>query len=180
VGFVGSLKPWHGIDTLLLALRDMSGEPPHLLIVGEGPMREWIEEFVHSANMNNRVTLTGWVDNQSLPSYIQAMDIAVAPYPAMDDFYFSPLKLFEYLAMGVPVVASSLGQVNKIVKHNVNGLLCQAGDVRDLTEKLRRLADDPDLRKTMSKHAVDTAGERTWRCNAMDIIDIVTPLVRAA
>ena len=77
----------------------------------------------------------------------RASSMAVAPYPALDRFYFSPLKLYEYLAMGKAVVASAIGQVCEVIDDGINGLLTRPGDAGDLAEKLERLYRDPELRQ---------------------------------
>jgi glycosyltransferase involved in cell wall biosynthesis len=81
------------------------------------------------------------------------MDIAVAPFRPVENFYFSPLKLFEYLAMGKPVVASDVGQISEVIRDGDNGVLFEAGNVRSLAAALTRVATDDELRLTLASHA---------------------------
>ena len=85
---------------------------------------------------------------------IQTFDVALAPYPRPDHvFYFSPLKLFEYMACGVPVVATNLGQISEVVRDGETGLLCPPGDHEALVAACERLLEDPDLRSRLGKAA---------------------------
>src|SRR5207247_157692 len=117
VGFVGSLKPWHGVDTLVEAFRMLRAARPdaHLLLVGEGPSREALERRVASRGLGEAVSFTGAVPYHEIPHYLAAMDVAVAPHAASNHFYFSPIKIFEYLAAGCPVVASAIGQIAELL-----------------------------------------------------------------
>jgi len=179
VGFVGSLKQWHGLDILLEAFREAFAVMPelHLLIVGEGPMRGWIEGFREGANLTDHITLTGWVDNQRLPTIIKNMHISVAPYPKLDDFYFSPLKLFEYFAMGVPVIASDIGQISQIIEHKKTGLLCEPGNKEELVTNIHSLATNAELRRTISRSAIEVSSAHSWQDNVTSIIESVKPLI---
>lgn len=182
IGFVGSLKPWHGLDTLLDALRTLRDRdvPAHLLIVGDGPLRAWIEGYVSGAGLTDRVTLTGWVGHDAVPSLVRSVDIAVAPYPPLDDFYFSPLKLYEYLAAGRAVVASAIGQVEQAIDDGRTGLLVPAGDPSGLANALERLCRDEPLRRSLGQAAFAAAQGFTWDANARRVIEIAQTLKHAA
>lgn len=163
VGFVGTLKPWHGLDTLISAHKLLESESVKvkLLIVGDGPERERLEAML-SAEQKERVVFTGAVNPDEVPGFLATMDVAVAPYPALDDFYFSPLKLYEYMAMGLAVVASNIGQIQDVVKDAENGLLYEAGNVQSLAEKLEELASKPELRSSLARQARLTAEDHSW------------------
>ncbi len=164
VGFAGSLKAWHGIEVLMRAFRELAARVSgvHLLVAGDGPLRQWVEGFVAGADLEDLVTLTGWVDHWRLPSVLARADVAVAPYPPLEDFYFSPLKLFEYLALGKPVVASAIGQIAEVLDDGRNGLLVPPGDVQALADALERLAVDEALARRLSRAAVETAAAHAW------------------
>ncbi len=180
LGFVGSFKLWHGIEVLLEVFRTLLGHSSayHLLLVGDGPLGGWIEGYIHGARMQGMVTITGWVSYERLPGLIQRMDIAVAPYPYLEDFYFSPLKLFEYMAVGKPVVASEIGQIREVIRNGKTGLLVRPGDPEDLVEKIERLRNDPGLREALSIAASQEARHHTWEANARRVIALADPLVK--
>ena len=174
IGFVGSLKPWHGLEVLLPAfIRLENINSLHLLIIGEGPQREWIEDFIEQHNIQDRVTITGWVEHALLPGLIKAMTVAVAPYPDLEDFYFSPLKLYEYMAVGVPVIASEIGQIRQTINHGINGLLVKPGSIEDLSNALEVLLPDQPWRNQLGTAGHESVQNYTWFGNARRIIEIV-------
>ena len=174
VGFSGSLKMWHGIDILLLAFQQFHRQVPtsRLLIVGDGPKRGWAEGFVAGAGLADAVIFTGWVSHDLLPSYLARMDIATAPYPPSPSHYFSPLKLYEYLAMGRPIVATDIGQTAELLAGNKKALLVEPGNVEVFTEALLKLQSNPVLAGCLSVEAAEEGKRHDWRDNARRIIEI--------
>lgn len=158
VGFSGSLKPWHGVETLIDVL---DGLPRvQLLIVGDGPERAHLEKLVLDRGLAKRVVFTASVTHDHIPEHLAAMDIGAAPYLPQDNFYFSPLKVVEYMAAGLPVVASDQGDIRLLVGHA--GLLVPAGDPTALSGAIKRLAGDRDLRGRLSEAARAQARDRDW------------------
>jgi glycosyltransferase involved in cell wall biosynthesis len=99
------------------------------------------------------------------------MDVAAAPYPPLAHFYFSPLKVYEYMAAGLPVVASRIGQLAELVAEGVNGLLCQPGDPAALAAALGRLRAEPELRNRLGRAARATVlRKHTWDAVARRIL----------
>jgi glycosyltransferase involved in cell wall biosynthesis len=181
IGFVGSLKPWHGTETLLAAFRELQATVAnaHLLIVGDGPGREHLENYAQTNHLNGTVTFTGNVPYDDIPHYMAAMDIAVAPYIPNENFYYSPIKIFEYMAMGKPVVAGKIGQVEEVITDGETGLLFEPGNIAALQTALAQLANDLPLCRRLGENArawVET--ERTWDNNARQVIEIAHALVR--
>ncbi len=123
------------------------------------------------------MTFAGGVAHQDVPQYLAAMDVAVAPYPALEDFYYSPIKLYEYMAAGRAVVASRVGQVAETIEDGVNGLLFDPGDRTGLINCLRRLQKDMALRNELGRRASATCSDHTWDRNAARVLDWVEPLV---
>jgi len=173
IGFVGSLRPWHGVEQLVEAFVQLrqEGLPLRLLIVGDGPMREQIEQMC--ASQADSVVFTGAVPLTDIPGLIASMDIAAAPYPRMEGFYFSPLKLYEYMAGGVSIVASALGQVCEVIDHEQTGLLYEPGNVPALCGTIRRLAQDPNLRAMLGSNArAKACRDHRWECVASKILQL--------
>lgn len=171
VGFVGSLKAWHGVDILVEAFRAVASDARfHLLVVGDGPMARALRAL--GDELPGRVTLTGAVPLAQVPSYVRAMDVAVAPYPVLERFYFSPLKVLEYMAAGRAVVASRIGQLVDLIDDGETGLLVPPGDATALADAVRTLAADPALRERLgARAAAEARRSHTWARRAREILE---------
>lgn len=172
IGFVGSLKPWHGIEVLVEAFKQLVVDPRfHLLVVGDGPLFTVLQSLAQE--FPQQVTLVGAVPQAEVAPYIRAIDIAVAPYPQLERFYFSPLKVLEYLATGRAVVASGIGQLTELVRDGVTGLLVPPGDVQALVAACRRLAVDEQLRHTLGTQAAEEIQRsHTWTKRAAMVTEL--------
>jgi glycosyltransferase involved in cell wall biosynthesis len=131
-----------------------------LLVVGDGPEREAVEATVEAAAVGDRVRLVGKVPHAEVPSYLRAMDIGVAPFERQASFYFSPLKVVEYLAAGLPVVATSQGELPELI--GPAGVTVAPGSHAELAAALQRLVADDALRASLSRLAPRQVAERGW------------------
>lgn len=147
VGFLGSLKPWHGLTTLAEAFAQvhLQARDTRLLVVGDGPERDQLIAQLSARDLLDATHFTGAVDSGEVPGFLASMDIGVAPYSGRPDFYFSPMKLYEYMAAGLPVVASDIGQTAEVIEHEGDGLLCRPDDPVACAASLLRLLADPSL-----------------------------------
>jgi glycosyltransferase involved in cell wall biosynthesis len=180
VGFVGSMKPWHGVDVLLQALQLLGGaaSPYRALLVGTGPELRNLQALVDRLELADAVYMPGAVSHDQVPDFLRATDLAVATYAADADEYFSPVKLFEYMAMGLPVVAARLGQVSQVIEPGRTGWLYPPGDAVALAETMRRVALDADLRHRVGAAARErVVSGYTWRHNARRILGLAEDLI---
>jgi glycosyltransferase involved in cell wall biosynthesis len=174
VGFVGTFGPWHGAPVLAEAARLVTPNTNcHFLFVGDGDQRAQTESIVKSSNV--LATLTGRIPHDEVPAYLDACDILVSPHvPATDgsEFFGSPTKLFEYLSMSRPVIASRLGQIADVIHDGENGLLVEPGEAGALACAIEKLAQDESLRARLGAAGRQTVVERyTWRHNAARVFD---------
>lgn len=170
LGFTGSLKAWHGTEILLDALsRLVPRVDAHLLIVGDGPDRDALTARAVAMRLGDRLTITGWVPHARLPGLIARMDVACAPYPASASHYFSPLKLYEYLAVGRPVVASAIGQTATLLGPTRAGILVPPSDAAALSGALLTLATDAAERAALSRRAAELGRRHDWTANAQRV-----------
>ena len=165
IGFLGTLKPWHGLATLVDAwaiLRQRS-ENVRLLIVGDGPEYESLHQNIKSLGLLDYVQFTGAVLPEEVPNWLAQMDIAVAPYPNMEHFYFSPLKIYEYMAAGIPVIATRVGHLDTVVTHEHNGILVEAENPMEMADCISNLLKDTLKLQQLGKAARQTAeNEHSW------------------
>lgn len=175
VAFLGSLKPWHGIEPLWRGFMALRRRVPaaHLLVIGDGPMRAYLEKAA-AAYDPDAVTLTGAVEHRQVPALLAAADVGVAPYPRLKDFYFCPLKIVEYLAAGLPVVASRMGDVERLVQEGRTGLLVPPGDHRALAAALVDLYSHPRRRRALGARARARAQARHgWQVTARRLEELI-------
>jgi len=166
VGFAGSLKAWHGVDVLLRAAVRLDADV-RVLIVGDGPERSKLEALAGELRIADRVVFTGAVPHHAVPEHLAAMTVGAAPYVLQTDFYFSPLKLVEYLAAGLPVVASEQGDLARLV--GKAGLMVRPDDPAELAEAIDKVLSDPALRRAMHFAARRHAAGMTWDAAAAQV-----------
>lgn len=172
LGFVGAMKPWHGVDQLVEALAELDAPRSdfRLLLVGEGPELALVRERVRALGLEGVVHFTGAIAHHEIPDWLAAVDIAVAPYAAAAPAYFSPVKLFEYMSMGLAVVAARLGQTQEVIEHGRTGWLYAADERGELAATLRRLAQEPEARRAAGRAARELVlAEHTWERNAQRV-----------
>jgi glycosyltransferase involved in cell wall biosynthesis len=165
VGFVGSLHAWRGPELLLDVIRRLAAwEDVAVLLVGDGD--EW-QPFVQAASHDGssaRIVRAGRLPHERIPDYIAAMDVAFIPDSA---FYMSPLKLFEYMAMGVPTVAPRRAAIAEVVRDGETGLLFSPGSAAEATVCLATLLNDEARRQQIgSAAAACVRADFTWEANA--------------
>ncbi|RME38024.1 MAG: glycosyltransferase family 1 protein [Planctomycetota bacterium] len=169
VGFVGSLKQWHGVDVLLEAFARLRAEhdDARLLVVGTGPEEEVLKKQATALGLNGTVRFTGAVPHEQVPTLVRAMDLAVAPFRRQEHFYFSPIKLFEYMMGGVCIAASNLGQIAEVLDDGRTGVLVEPDDPVALGGVLKRLYRDAEARAALGRNARAVALARhTWQQTA--------------
>jgi glycosyltransferase involved in cell wall biosynthesis len=175
IGFVGSLKPWHGLEDLGHAFTQVHQRNPdvRLLIVGDGPSRTSFLETISPACRDN-VEFTGAIPHSEVPGQLARMDVAVAPYPDHQPFYFSPLKIMEYMAAGLPVVASRVGDIPEWVTHGETGLLYAPGDIAGLTDSLLEMSQSPELCNSFGEQArIRVVQNGTWAHVVSQVLSLI-------
>jgi len=175
VGFVGTLKPWHGVDLLVDSTALLVAQDPtyRLLVVGDGPLATTMRERAASAGISAQLETTGGVSPHDVPALLHHFDVAIAPYPPMDDFYFSPLKVYEYLGAGLPVVASRVGGLADVLDHGRIGVLVEPSDAAGLATAVADLRADPARRETLGRAArLRAVARHDWSsvvCSALSL-----------
>jgi glycosyltransferase involved in cell wall biosynthesis len=184
-GFVGTFGAWHGVDVLARAIKPtiQRQSDVHFLIVGDGTLRGEVERIIRDDNVLPYVTLTGSVPHDAIPKYLAACDVLLSPHVQNADgstFFGSPTKLFEYLGMGKPIIASGVGQIGEIMNDGRNCLLMKHRDYNDLADKIVFLINQPSLCRELGAAARKDAVEKfSWRKNAERVIEAVRPFLKS-
>ena len=176
IGFAGSFAPFHGLSLLEHAVARVAAMSPeaHFIFAGGGPGAEALRERCLALGYAQRATFLGPLPHAKMPGVLAAMDVLLAPYPAVDCFYFSPVKLFEYMACGRAVVAARLGQIAEVVEHEANGLLYNAASAQDFVDKIVALVRDPGRRSLLGAQARRTIEKQyTWEHHARSLARVL-------
>jgi glycosyltransferase involved in cell wall biosynthesis len=172
IGFTGFVRDWHGLDAIVGWMGSPEAPPSiHLLLVGEGPALPALKQQASALGITQRVTFTGLVDRDTVARMVAAFDIALQP-KAVE--YCSPLKLFEYMALGKAIVAPDQPNIREVLEPELSGLLFDPEDPRSLTRAIARLAGDEELRLRLGAEAARTIAARghTWAENARRVVDL--------
>ncbi len=174
IGFVGWVRPWHGVDRLIEAVAALAPEAPELtaMIVGDGPALPGLRALAQRLGIADRVIFTGAVAQHEVPEYLAAMDVTVQPDVTA---YASPIKLFEYLALGKAIVAPRRPNIEEVVEDGRQALLFTPGETSELTGAIRCLYRDRALRDSLGAAAYRLSEERGyyWDANARRVLQAV-------
>ncbi|HET9714391.1 MAG TPA: glycosyltransferase family 4 protein, partial [Pyrinomonadaceae bacterium] len=173
-GFVGTFGPWHGVEKFAEAIKSIPASMPvRFLLVGSGSLHAEVQKQLESEA--GRVIFTGAVVHDRVPALLDACDILVAPHVPLADgseFFGSPTKVFEYMAMGKAIVASRLGQIGEVLKDQETALLVEPGNVGELAVAILNLIESDELRATLGANAREVAErEYTWKHNAQRVLE---------
>lgn len=184
IGFVGTLFSWQGLDVLIRAIAELRSENViyTLVIVGDGPMSSEWEQLARSLGVLDSVHFVGRVSWDRVPDYIACFDLGYSgQLPlAVGEMYHSPLKLYEYMAMGKPVIASAFADAKQLIREGETGYLFEPGSVEDLKRALRRAYAE---RETWHKMGQTARGEivakHTWEARVSEMISKIEAILGA-
>ena len=174
LGYVGAFVHWHGIDWFVdLACQKLKETPELvLLLVGDGVAFEGIKKRVIEAGVESQVILPGKVPHNEVSSYLSAMDLGILPD---SNDYGSPMKLFEFMAMGKGMVAPDFSPIAEVVKNNETSWLFPASNKQACIDKVFEIVNDKAAHKTIGLNArAYIENERQWKHNAEQLLSLVT------
>ena len=176
VGFVGVVLAWQGIDTLVeaMALLQERGVPVVAEIVGDGPALDDLRRLALERGVTDRVRFGGRVPATAVPEHLAGFDLGYSGHlPLLEGrMYHSPLKLYEYLAMGKPLVAADHAEARSLVKRSGAGHLFPSGDVEALAAALTTAAEELDVVRAAGERVrAHVVAEHSWDCRVADLQD---------
>lgn len=174
VGYVGRLAPQKRAELVVEAFGRLR-QPAALLVVGDGPDRELVDATVAASPVRDRIVRHGFVEHERVPAVLRSLDVLVLPsaYEELGSV------LVEALAVGLPVVATNVGGIPEVVRHEVTGLLVEPGDVQGIAEAVDRVLGDPELAKRLSRNALERAQDYGWPALGRRIADLYDDVLGA-
>jgi glycosyltransferase involved in cell wall biosynthesis len=179
VYYIGQLYPWKGVDVLVEAMREV--KDAELVIVGGLPPEpdlDRLRRLASSLSVEGRVRFRGFVPPPELPAERASADVFVIPLldSTTARLFTSPLKLFEAMASGRPVVASDLPSIREILKHEENALLVPPGDAHALAGAIERLVRDRELSRRLASRAFEDVKAYSWDRRAAALEEFLVSL----
>jgi glycosyltransferase involved in cell wall biosynthesis len=153
--FVGSFYPWHGVEELLAAFAMARPRENNLrlCLIGDGRTRPTCESLVLKLAIEDSTEFIGWLPRATVAQCLLEADIAVAPFLKLEPFYFDPAKVLEYMAAGLPIIASNIERIVEILDFGRAGMFVPPRDAPALAEAIITLAKDAQLRRSLGESA---------------------------
>lgn len=171
LGWVGTFGPWHGAPVVVEALAAL---PPEVtaVMVGDGAGRAECEQLAERLGVTERIRWTGGLPHADAIEELRRCDVLLSPHTGTDDFFGSPTKLFEYMAIGRPIVASSLGQIAEVLEDGVTAKLVTPGDSAALADGVASVIMSPDGGAALGQAARKQAErEHSWISRAQAVLE---------
>jgi glycosyltransferase involved in cell wall biosynthesis len=175
VGFVGNLYAWAGLDLLFEAVAELrhAGLEINTVVVGDGMMRQCWEDQVRRLGLGEHVAFTGRVARPVVPSYIAGFDVGYSGQVAMQigEMYHSPLKMYEYMAMAKPAIASAFRDAQRVIHDGIDGFLFVPGDKESLKDALRGAYGGRETLEGMGAAArAEVVAHHSWTSRACSLL----------
>ncbi len=174
--YLGSLHPWKGVDTLIRAMQHVK-HAAVLHIAGGNPQRiNELRRLARELAVAHRIVFDGPVDPGRRFEWIHRADICLLPLTetCIASRYTSPLKLFEYMAAGKPIVTSDLPAMRILLENERNALLVKASDPSAFANAIDRLLADHGLREKLAVNAAQRSRSFSWQARGKQLIDFLS------
>lgn len=180
IGFLGSMHHWHGIGDLAGLIRSVFSQHDRsvFLFVGSGGSQANELKKRLNEKEQSRLIFVGNVDRTIVHRYVQLFDVALAPYPDMELFYFSPMKLFEYMAAGTAIVAPALGQLAELLQNDVTAALYAPGRMDEMQACILSLLNSGEIRERLGREAQRSfLQHHTWELKSTELYSALSHMV---
>lgn len=188
IGYVGQLRTMgmeKGIESLIEAyihLRQSSSNLTMVVVGGSGKDLQAYKNIIKQKVLSeDDILFTGQKEHSMIPMFLKSFDVLTMPFPDTKHYasYMSPLKLFEYMASGRPIIASNLPTVAEVL-NSTNAVLVKPGDSEALAQGISEILTNPELAERLSRQALQDAQEYSWKKRAQHIIRFISGAVQIA
>lgn len=183
IGFIGTFGQWHGAENIALAFGRLLKKSPEyknkakLFMIGDGVRMPIVKKHILEFGLQENVVLTGLIPQEQGAKFLSACDIlinATVPNPDGSEFFGSPTKLFEYMAMGKAIICSDMAQMSKILEQGKTAYMVEPGNIDELATAMKELVDDSELRRRLGDNARDEVIQKyTWDKHVDKILKVV-------
>lgn len=183
IGFIGTFGQWHGAENIALAFGRLLKKSPEyknkakLFMMGDGVRMPIVKKHILEFGLQENVVLTGLIPQEQGAKFLSACDIlinATVPNPDGSEFFGSPTKLFEYMAMGKAIICSDMAQMSKILEQGKTAYMVEPGNIDELATAMKELVDDSELRRRLGDNARDEVIQKyTWDKHVDKILKVV-------
>lgn len=169
VTFVGSLKIWHGIQSFCETAQAMEKEKDIVfLVLGDGEMHDMIAEY---ANTHTNMIFKGKVSLETMKQYLYASDLGIMPYAKKDNFYYSPLKMYDMIGAGLPFIGTSVGQIEEYSLSELSdNFLCNNPSVDSFCDRIKNLKNNGISLKNMQLQVNQSRECASWKKRSQNLL----------
>ncbi len=174
--FLGRLDRRKGLAVLIQAMPLILKSIPtaRLVVIGKGPMEKACRKLACQLGVERSVQFLGTITQESLPNYYCASDVFCSPALGGET---QGVVLIEAMACGVPVVASDIPGYNETIQHNLDGLLCPPGDVKNLSQSIIQVIVNKELRKRLIANGLEKVKKYSWSVVAQKTLEYYQELL---
>ena len=175
-GFIGWFVPWHNLEFFIEAFAKSDNDNCKLVMIGDGDLKEKLIDLVQSLNIPDKVIFAGAIPYEQIPAMINALDIGIIPD---SNKYRSPIKMFEYMAMGKMVIAPDYEPIRSVIEDEKDGMIFKPLNKEDLVGKLNSIVSDGEKRKTLGENAREKIlRQYLWKHNANQVVNIYRKVIK--
>ena len=175
ISYIGGFSEDRGIDNLIKTMPYVikKVKNAHLLLIGDGKIKQNLEELAEHLEMSDNISFVGWIDLKDVPTYVSVSDVCVIPHyanPHIDRTI--PHKLFQYMAMGKPIVSTDARPLKRIIEAEQCGIVVPSGDVQAMAEAIVELNDDVVSNKYGENGKNAAYGKYNWDMTSEELCEI--------
>lgn len=169
VTFVGSLKIWHGIRSFCETAQAMETEKDVVfLVLGDGETHDMIADY---ANTHSNMIFKGKVNLETMKEYLYASDLGIMPYEKKENFYYSPLKMYDMIGAGVPFIGTRIGQIEEYSLSELSDdFLCNNSSVYSFCAAIRNLKSNSFMLENMRRQVNERKAYASWDKRSQNLL----------